>query len=275
VSVLTRKILPPIFGIATIGWIIGGTIWFDKQLSNNNTLSSSENTTPQSALVAQNQILPRSICFNSGSTTPIFYNENLVELHSTADFLVKNNNQSLILTGLSDDREAKNSRIDVGFARAEAVKTTLTKFGAPNNSLEVLSEQRAGLIDANNQVCDAVKMKFVSNTEGHFQALNLFFGKNKFRFSETADLQTYFSDLQIFLGKNPEAKLKIASHRSDTEGSRISENRLAFMTDFLKSKRFNSQQFIFEDKKTKAVSSIVSDVKDLTNQRIEIRILTP
>jgi hypothetical protein len=275
VSVLTRKILPPIFGIATIGWIIGGTIWFDKQLGNNNVNVFSENTAPQSSLVSQNQILPRSICFNSGSTTPIYYNENLVELHNTADFLVKNSNQSLTLTGLSDNREAKNSRIDVGFARAEAVKTTLTKFGAPNNSLEVLSEQRAGLINVNNQVCDAVKMKLVSNTEGHFQALNLFFGKNKFRFSETAELQTYFNDLQIFLDNNPTSKLKIAAHCSDTEGARISENRLAFINDFLKNKRFNSRQFIFEDRKTKAVSSIVSDVKDLTNQRIEIRILTP
>ncbi len=181
-----------------------------------------------------------------------------------------------MLTGLSDIREqAVNQSNNLGFARAEAIKLTLTNFGAPNNSLEIMGEQRANLIDKNNQVCDAVKMTLVDNVEGHFQALNLFFKPNKFRFSETAELQTYFNDLQTFLQKNQTAQLKIVAFCSNTEGSKMAKNRLAFMADFLKNKKFNSTQFVFDNKKILATPTTIADAQSLTNQRIEIRILTP
>jgi hypothetical protein len=275
VSVLSRKILPPVFGIATIGWIIGGTIWFDKQSSNYKTEVLTNTPTSKSFILAQGEMSPRNICFNSGSAIPIYYNEHILALHQTADFLVKNNQQSLLLTGLSDIREHDvNHQINLGFARAEAIKSTLTKFGAPNNSLEISSEEHPQLI-SNNQVCDAVKMTFVANIEGHFQALNLFFKPNKFRFIETAELQTYFNDLQFFLQHNPTARLKIAAFGSDTEGSKISDNRLRFLTTLLKNKRFNLEQFVFENKKENVNSAPVASVQNLTNQRLEIRILTP
>lgn len=182
----------------------------------------------------------------------------------------------MVLTGLSDIREnAANNSINLGFARAEAIKMTLTNFGAPNNSLEIMGEQRANLIDNNNQVCDAVKMTLVENIEGRFQALNLLFKPNKFRFTETAELQTYFNDLQIFLQKNQSAQLKIVAFCSNTEGSKIAKNRLAFIADFLKNKKFNSNQFVFDNKKIRTTSTTIADAQSLTNQRIEIRILTP
>jgi hypothetical protein len=276
VSVLTRKILPPVFGIATIGWIIGGTIWFDKQLNNNNIRVFSQSSSFNGSVVPKINSLPRPICFNSGSATPIFYSENLAELRNTAAFLIKYNHQSLILTGLSDKRErAADTSINLGFARAEAIKTTLTTFGAPNNSLELRTEQKENLIGANNKVCDAVKMAYVNNNDNRFQALNLFFKSNKYRFVETSELQKYFSDLHTFLIKNPTAKLKIAAHGSDTEGGQIGKNRLAFMLDFLKSKKFDVNQFVFEDKKINATPTTISNTDNATHQRLEIRIMTP
>jgi hypothetical protein len=270
-----RKILPPFFGIATIGWIIGGTIWFDKQLKQTEAKDFSNTSALQSSLVSKSDGLPKNICFNSGSAVPIFYKENLVELQNTADFLVKNSSQSLLLTGLSDSREqVKIGSLNLGFARAEAIKTTLTNFGAPNNSVELKSEQKEGILNAEHKVCDAVKMAFVENTDNHFQALNLFFKKNKFQFSETPELQAYFNDLHLFLEKNPTAKLKIAAHRSDTEGSFISKKRLNFIVQLLKNRRFKTEKLSFEDKKT-AVATAVSNIQNLDNQRIEIRILTP
>jgi len=47
-----------------------------------------------------------------------------------------------------------------------------------------------------------------------------------------------------------------------------------FIQDFLKNKCFNLNQFIFEDKKTLAESTI-TDADNLKNKRLEIRILTP
>ncbi len=274
-SVLTRKILPPFFGIATIGWIIGGTIWFDKQASKYKADVFSKSPVSYNFIVPQNNVLPSNICFNSGSAVPIYYNENLVDLHNIADFLVKNNRHSLGLTGLSDSSENVKNRVpNLGFARAEAVKLTLTNFGAPNNSLDIRSEEQPRLIN-NNRVCDAVKMRFVVPTEGHFQALNLCFKPNKFRFTETVELQTYFNDLQSFLQKNPTARLKIAAFGSDTEGSQILENRLIFLKEILKNKRVNVHQCIFENKKERMNAAPVANAKGLTNQRIEIRILTP
>lgn len=273
-SVLTRKILPPFFGIATIGWIIGGTIWFDKQSNKHNAEVFSKSPVSYNAIALQSDVLPSNICFNSGSAVPIYYNQNLVDLHNTADFLVKNNKQLLLLTGLSDrDEKASNNSANLGFARAEAVKLTLTNFGAPNNSLDIKNEEHAQLI-RNNKVCDAVKMTFVDNTKEHFQALNLCFKPNKFRFAETAELDSYFSDLQSFLQNNPAAKLKIAAFCSNTEGSKMSNNRLHFLTELLKNRRFNLNQFVFENKKASVNSALGANIEDL-NQRIEIRILTP
>ena len=275
-SVLTRKILPPVFGIATIGWIIGGTIWFDKQLNNNNVRAFSQSSSFNSSVVTPSSPLPRSICFNSGSAIPIFYSKNLEALRSTAAFLSKNNHQSLVLTGLWDKREqAIDKSINLGFARAEAIKTTLTTFGAPNNSLELRTEQKENLLDANNKVCDAVKMTYVNTNDNRFQGLNLFFKPNKYRFAETSELQQYFTDLRAFLLKNPTAKLKIAGYGSDTEGGQIGKNRLVFMSDFLKNKKFNVSQFVFENKKINASSPIIANTDNPTQQRLEIRIMTP
>ena len=176
-SVLTRKILPPFFGIATIGWIIGGTIWFDNQ---SNSLSS--------------------------------------------------------------------------------VAVTTSSILLPS--------------------------KRVENSARHFQPLNLFFKKNKTAFVENSELQAYFTGLDTFLLQNPKIQLKITAFHSDTEGSKISKKRLLFITNFLKNKCFNTNQLIFEDKKTPSTSTnptmnaiiytaTITDTDNLKNQRVEIRILTP
>ena len=175
-SVLTRKILPPVFGIATIGWIIGGTIWFDNHQPSETLANAVSNTST----------VNRSIVLLQTATPP------------------------------------------------------------------------------NDVCCDS----------SNFQALNLFFKKDKFRFAENEQLQTYFKDLTAYLQHNPTVKLKIAALRSNTEGSKISKNRLAFMTNFLKNKKLNINQFIFEDQKTLA-NTTLADAENLKNQRIEIRLLTP
>lgn len=165
VSVLTRKILPPFFGIATIGWIIGGTIWFDSQSNAQSTFS-------------------------------------------------------------------------------------------------VVAPSSVGVI------------KRIENPTRHFQALNLFFKKDKVQFAENRELQAYFTDLDAFLILNPTTQLKITAFHSNTEGSKASKNRLLFIENFLKNKCFNLDQFIFEDKKT-PLTSTITDADNLKNQRIEIRLLTP
>lgn len=179
VSLLTRKILPPVFGIATIGWIIGGTIWFDNQSSiNHQNVFSKTSAISRSVPALQENILPNNACFNSDSAN------------------------------------------------------------------------------------------------GRFQALNLFFQKNKFTFTENAELQAYFRDLHRFLEHNPTTKLEIAAKHSITEGSKISKKRLTFISNFLKNKNFNRGQFIFEDRK-KTTHLVLADAQNLDNQRVEIRILTP
>lgn len=174
-SVLTRKILPPVFGIATLGWIIGGTIWFDNQQSSASLANAVSNTSivNRSIAVLQNTIPPADAC------------------------------------------------------------------------------------------CDST----------HFQALNLFFKKDKFRFAENEELQTYFKDLNAYLQHNPTIRLKIAALHSDTEGSNVAKKRLAFMTDFLVNKKINVAQIVFEDKKTSNNATVADG--DAKNQRVEIRLIMP
>jgi hypothetical protein len=77
------------------------------------------------------------------------------------------------------------------------------------------------------------------------------------------------------LERNPTAQLKIAAYGSNTEGGNTSENRLTFMRQFLKGKQFNNSQLNFENNKANAHSKAVADRQIPSNQRIEIRILTP
>ena len=272
--ILMRKHLPLLLGVAAAAWIIGGTIWYKNHFCSTPIAPISQGALTAKVMNPRDGAIYTPICFQSGNSNPIFHNESLLALKQTATFLNDNSDKSLVIKGLYDTKETSETpSVNLGLARAEAVKTALTYLGV-STTIETTTEQRANLI-ANRQngqpLCEAVEFALIDNPNARFEALNLYFKKDRYAFKENAELERYFTDLHQFLQKHPSAKLVIAAHRSDTEGGKMSKNRLAYAATFLKKHAFNIQQFTFEDHKS-TNPLVTAEVAHMKNQRIEFRV---
>ncbi len=111
VSVLTRKILPPFFGIATIGWIIGGTIWFDRQSNNSPPIAAATSSIvlPSQGFENSTQYFqPLNLFFRKGK---VAFSENgeLQAYFKDLDvFLLQNPKAQLKITAFHSSTEGSN-----------------------------------------------------------------------------------------------------------------------------------------------------------------------
>ena len=268
-DILSRKYLPPILGLATLAWLTVGTMWFDNRSCT--AVEPLPKTPISNALAVRND--RAAICFAVGETRPILFVENIAALKTTAEQLRDNADKSLIIKGLYSQKETQSDpSVNLGLQRAEAVSSVLTTLGAPNSSLKTTSERRDNLVFDNQKLCDGVEFALVEEPNARFQAVNFYYGKNKFRFAESGEVKTYFEKLSIFLSKNPNAQLKITANRDDTEGSKTASRRLAFAREFLENHHFSEKQFVFENKKNVALLAASGSPR---NRRLEIRIIIP
>ena len=260
-SILSKKYLPPLLGIATAAWIVGGTFWFKNQFYNEPTVT------------AQDGVSHLPFYFPFGTAKPVFTSESFSLFKKTTNYLNENNNKRLIIKGLYASKEVSNQMTArLGWQRAEAIKSVLLKVGTASNRIEMKSEQRNNLFFSKQQLYDGVEFKVVDNPEGRFEALNLFYQPNKFQFAENEDLKKYFAALNDYVKIHPNVKLKITAHQDDTEGVWASKKRMAFMQFFLENHRFLPKQFEFEDLKNKKPLAETGHIK---NRRLEIRLIVP
>jgi hypothetical protein len=265
-SILHTKYLPPFLGLATLTWIVGGTYWYQKQFCE-------VPATASVALAVKNSGTNLPFYFPIGDSKPVFTSECFVLFKETAAFLNSNQDKILVVKGLTTPQETKrNLSTNLGMARAEAIKSALLTFGALPTSIETKSAQRSNLAVANQQLFDAVEFNMVDNIEGHFQALNLFFQKDKFQFAENDDLKNYFHALNKYMSFHPNLTVKITAHRENTEGVAASKKRLAFIRQFLEKHDFLSKQLAFEDVNSEMP---LGEEGHLKNRRVEIRLIVP
>ena len=262
-SILFKKFLPPFLGFATLTWIVGGTYWFKNQFCN-------ESIDTNTAVAVNNSGTHLPFYFSVGASQPIFLSESFLQFKETSDYLNDNRDKTLVINGLFASEEAQNPRL--GLERAEAIKSVLLNLGTLSSSLVTKCAQRKNLFFVNQQLFDGVEFKVVDNLDGHFQALNLFFQKNKFQFLLNDDLKEYFHKLNDYMSFHPHLKLKITAHQDNTEGGQLSKKRLAFMRNFLIHYDFSAQQFDFEDKKS---HKPLSEEEKIKNRRVEIRLIVP
>lgn len=265
-SILSKKYLPPLLGIATLTWIVGGTYWFKSQFCDvpmpNNTIVSVSNTATHMPFY-----------FSFGVAQPFFTSRSFTIFKETTNYLHENSNKKLIIKGLYAPQEVPNQAPSkLGLERAEAIKSVLLNLGATSNSIEIKSEQRNNLFFSNQQLFDGVEFKIVDYEGGRFQALNLFFQKDKYQFEDNEELKKYFYALNGYLNLHPNIKLKITAHQDNTEGVWLSKKRMAFMHLFFANHHFLPKQFEFEDVKNKKPLAEAGHIK---NRRVEIRLIVP
>jgi hypothetical protein len=265
-SILSKKYLPPFLGIATLTWIIGGTYWFKSQfcdvpMSNNSTVSVS------------NTAVHMPFYFPFGTAQPLFTIHSFSVFKKTTNYLHRNSRKKLIIKGLYAPQEVSNQAPSkLGWERAEAIKAVLLNLGATTNRIETKSEQRNNLLFSNQQLLDGVEFKMVDDEGGRFQALNLFFQKDKYQFEVNEELKQYFHALTDYVQLHPNIKLKITAHQDNTEGVWTSKKRMASMHLFLANHDFLPKQFEFEDAKNKIPLAENGHIK---NRRVEIRLIIP
>ncbi len=265
-SILQQRYLPPILGTATLTWIVVGTIWFQNQFCD---AASVNNTTVSHSRIEAHQ----PFYFPVGTAQAIFTSKSFSMFKETVDFLDENTHKKLIIKGLYATQEVSNQvPFKLGLERANAIKSVLLNLGANSNSIETKSEQRNNLFFPNQQLVDGVEFKVVDYEGGRFQALNLFFQKDKYQFEDTAELQKYFQALNDYLSLHPNIKLKITAHQDNTEGAWTSKKRMSFMHLFLAKHEFLPKQFEFEDIKNKKPLYEAGHIK---NRRVEIRLIVP
>lgn len=265
-SILSKKYLPPLLGIATLTWIVGGTYWYKTQFCD---VSNTASTTVSISHTGTH--LP--FYFPFGTAQPIFTKESFSIFKETTNYLNEHSDKTLIIKGLYAPQEVPSqAQSKLGLERAEAIKAVLLNLGSPSNSIETESEQRNNLFFSNQQLFDGVEFKVVDYEGGRFQALNLFFQKDKYQFEDNEELKKYFHALNDYLSLHPNIKLKITAHQDNTEGAWTSKKRMAFMHRVLENHDFLPKQFEFEDVKNKKP---LSEVEHIKNRRVEIRLIVP
>jgi outer membrane protein OmpA-like peptidoglycan-associated protein len=202
----------------------------------------------------------------------------------TADYLKKNPNRILNLTGLylgTEKNECQGAK-DLGYGRAEKVKTLLTGMGAPANQIRVLSNQtKVAMYEG--KVLGGVLYEFISGETSDVEKrlrmgnITLYFESNKQQIALTADQQKYFDDLKYFISQKPDAKITVHGHtdnRSNLKYNlRLSRKRAEFVRDFMVQNGIPKKNIIAEGKGPNIpVATNDSDEGRAKNRRVEVKI---
>lgn len=265
-----RKLLPLILGIVTLAWIVGGTVWYKRNFCD---VADVQQSAPTVAIKQGTQTITHTapFFFPLADVRPIFTSESIPVFKKTVDYLKDNPDKSLIIKGLYSSKEKSlKPQIDLGWHRAMSIKTVLSGMGADDEAISLESSSSDNLHFINNQLSDGIEFQFSNNTNIGFEALNMYFPASKFQFKETEELTNYFRRLGKYLELNPQAKIQVVSHSSNTEGGAPSQKRLAYIKEFLEVKRFDLNRIKFSNKKS---GEPMTSQQNIKNQRIEIRLV--
>lgn len=211
-----------------------------------------------------------------------------IALDRTSQYLKKNNDRSLLVTGYYDKAETNNSILgNLGLARANSIKKLLMAKGVSGGQIEIASAMsqsawflrdtlRRGAIYAfsgkkagNNRVAE-IKKRLVG------KPLTLYFGTNQDQINLTAQQRTDFTDMIYYLDNVSAANLSVGGH-TDNVGNRdynvnLSKNRAEFVKGYLKKNggisdgRMNVNGFGPD----KPVSSNATSEGKAKNRRVEV-----
>ena len=238
-----RKLLPLILGIASVCWVVGGTVWYKHNFCD---APVQQADAPVVAIKEGSATVSRStpLIFPFADARPTFFSESFLTLKKTADYLKDNVGKALIIKGLYSTKEKTQApNQDLGLQRAESLKDVLITLGAPNDVISTESFKSDNLHFVNNQLLDGIDYTIIDNPNIQFQALNMFFKTKKYRFAESAELSDYFKKLKQYVEVHPSERIKISAHADNTEGSRLGLSRVKFLDYYCL--KFPCEYFLF------------------------------
>ncbi len=167
----------------------------------------------------------------------------------TAEYLKKNPERSLLITGYYEKSEKNNSiHPDLGLARANDVKKMMMKLGVPAAQMALASQVVGKDKFKGDKLVQGVQFAFKQKEKGNDRIaevkkrlvgkpLTVYFGTNQNTINLTPKQRKDISDIIYYLDNVKGAKLGVAGH-TDNVGNRaynvnLSKERAAFVQSYL------------------------------------------
>ncbi len=308
--------LPLLFGIALLLWLLYGARWINNNYQNldcfgiggttkervvteNKAVQPAPAPTPApkpnpAALTIQDgsafkETLANGFNFDVSGDDPIIPNTTINSFRKLNQYLSANPDRKLQLEGRYTSDEANNTDfLNLGLARAAAIKDTLVSLGANGEQIELSSRRMPSLKVVNNKVLNGVSFIFgkkevvdageaLDKLKAKIQAnpAIMYFATNSANVDITPKFQQDLRDIKTYLNSVPNAKINVTGH-TDNVGNRasnvaLSQRRSEKVKQYLMQRGFNAAQMVTSGKgpDQPAASNDSPEGRD-KNRRVEI-----
>lgn len=291
-----------ILSISFLGiWLVGGSWWYANKFG-----VPVQTITHPSVLPVLNvmdgdfRITSQSnFHFRHSSAKVVVPWETEKGLKSLVEYLDKHPDRNVVLTGNYSPSERNRTRyLDLGFARADAIRTLLISYGASKKDIIIQSMVRDDLKFNRNLLFDGLRFSFerksapfnlispeeekvvktTTQTVEKIRPLNLYYDNNTDFVHNSPQLKDYLSNLNLYLDKHPNSKVLLTGHTDNIGASSknelLSKNRAITVKTLMETFGIATQRIKVDyqgDKKP--LASNATDTGRKKNRRVEVRII--
>lgn len=156
------KLTFPLLLTFLVFWLVGATWWFNKKYDHIGSLDKSECDIP--FLLSDGNFQTQAentFFFKMSDWEPTIPMQTLASFKSVALYLANSAGKNLTLTGWHGLNETNNSDFDNnGLARAEAIKSELVTYGAPENNIIITSDSMEQIQLSCGKILGGVDFRF-------------------------------------------------------------------------------------------------------------------
>ncbi len=280
-------------------WLIGGSWWYANKFGVPVQTITQPNVLPVlNVMDGDFKITSQSnFHFRHSSAKVVVPWETEKGLKSLVNYLEKHPDRNVVLTGNYSPTEQNRTRyLDLGFARADAIRDLLISYGANKKDIIIQSmvhqelKFNRGLLfnglsfsfEKKNEPFTIIppKEKVVNTTNKveRIRPLNLYYDNNTDFVQSSPQLSTYLDKLNTYLDKNPSSKILLVGHTDNIGASdqneELSKKRAFSVKSLMENFGIATQRIMIDyqgDKKPLASND--SDKGRKKNRRVEVRII--
>ncbi len=280
-------------------WLVGGSWWYAQKFGVPVQTIAHPNVLPVLNVTDGDfTITSRSnFHFRHSSAEVVVPWETEKSLKSLVNYLHKHPNRNIVLTGNYSPDERNDTRyLDLGFARADAIRNLLISYGTPKEDIIIQSMVRDDLKFNQRLLFDGLTFSFekkkatfslISSKKKSarqnqkiekVRPLNLYYDNNTDFVEDSPQLKDYLSKLYTYLDTYPTSKVLVTGHTDNVGTSarneELSKIRAISVKTLMKKFGISGQRIEVDyqgDKKP--LASNTSNKGRRKNRRVEVRII--
>ncbi len=259
------KLILPLLSLCLTIWLFGGSVWFGNQFSKHNSISAWLISDGKAQFSS-----PTTFSFQTSDAEIILDDNQLSMISEIAQYMERNPERNLELTGLYTKDEINNSDYkNLGLGRAESFRYLLYRQGIALEKIQVtgnLIEKHQ--LNSNGLINGGVEFSFTESPISKYGSSFSIIKQIDFMddYSATFDLSVnYIAALRQYLADYPNKSLQIVVYNISVDDDFIAQKRVKALTSKLSDEGISSN---------KIVSLIEQVSKEVSkNGYAEIRIL--